>query len=932
MKALNVLIIALFSSQAVNAGDMVCYDHEITQKLTLWQQAKLSYYNLLSNDKKNHKELRDVTNDPNLTSCFSEIQYSVAGPEIDMKKAQQYLDKIESIQSFDDDAFVNYDEIFANLRQRGQLSFTQELIGKINTTKAYTQVAAMLIRADDFVNARFALAKADRRSPDLYKLTTKESSPSQIVKRFDFLVSQQIPLTMGSVNALHVLAKSVNSVAGIDVVWAHLVALGVNPNLLFHRDEFEKDTAVNILLDSLVRGRDSNSLDFSLSRQSALNILRAEAKAGRLRNYMNEYSNLFTFTRAAILDDPEFIKPFDTMRTPYLSADGNFNALAAASSNRNVVEYVLSQILRMPTEQQIRVFKDKPYASLSAAIQLEKPELLQKLIDMGIDPNTKTYMGSQFICGTIYNHDIKSTEKLLANGVDVNAVCDYGDINPWAQLNRYLTYSNGVSGDTYGAMAELLLKAGADPAKSTIKSPEVYSGEQFADQKMRDLLAAVRSGLSNKELLQKLTLINSLKYTASSIEQTLNVNGIEMTLNRQRMTEAQLDFAEKLRLSNGEPNVKQVAESLLRRHFDYDRSANDKMKFADVASIFDKASTRLNSGFEVKTALDELINSKGRTGVYNIDATNIMDIITQNRMQCYSGTYAFLVLLNTTPKTNWLNQNNRAVVIFRSGHVLPGFMTKSNIGWILTGYETTVEGNGLVNFGRATNLPKDLVVVDAKDFEIAEIFKDAFTSSDSVRSQMIERARRDFDLSAPDVNYAQSGYGYGGLNSTLFSFGVPDVPQGDLKRVQANVVAPHQMPKTMVVIPKPKKTVAKGNAGPGAMVYGENPFIYDQLAFQQLIKFLDDEIPELGFSQNDDQSFSFPELKVRNPSNFLDKRLYYDIKTHSLRVDRVTQNYKCPLQNLEKVGKEISLVGTFTPRIVLVFSETNVLIDSCIEK
>lgn len=113
---------------------------------------------------------------------------------------------------------------------------------------------------------------------------------------------------------------------------------------------------------------------------------------------------------------------------------------------------------------------------------------------------------------------------------------------------------------------------------------------------------------------------------------------------------------------------------------------------------------------------------------YYAHANTIIDIYKNNASQCYSGTALFEVLFRDSIGLAGFLSANR-VVIFESGHVLPGFVMKRGAGFRLYGIETTAAGRGLVDYGPTKDLNQPMRIVDANDFIVVELLK-AFLDKD----------------------------------------------------------------------------------------------------------------------------------------------------------------------------------------------------------
>ena len=195
--------------------------------------------------------------------------------------------------------------------------------------------------------------------------------------------------------------------------------------------------------------------------------------------------------------------------------------------------------------------------------------------------------------------------------------------------------------------------------------------------------------------------------------------------------------------------------------------------------------------------------------VYNMEMTNINDIFNVGKMQCYSGTYLNQVTLrNHVSHVNKFDNLN-PVVIYESGHVLPGFIKRDKQNdWELVGIETTVGGKGKKIYGKVKDLDRALRIVLAHDFALSEIFKGlvkteydlngkmtATSCMSKVDAEMVNRAASRFSIPIDRLEQnirvkegcGRAGVGgsatrSAGLNASSMGFGVANTPPGDITR------------------------------------------------------------------------------------------------------------------------------------------------------
>jgi len=211
--------------------------------------------------------------------------------------------------------------------------------------------------------------------------------------------------------------------------------------------------------------------------------------------------------------------------------------------------------------------------------------------------------------------------------------------------------------------------------------------------------------------------------------------------------------------------------------------------------------------------------------IYNKDHVSVFSSIFENRMQCYSGTILFDVLLRDFKGSKYYGMNQ--VFIFESGHVLPGYFVKESGEWNLYGVETTASGRAKKIYGPAKDLSQ-VRVVDAHVAMVLDALDVVITNPQAVMVNALVKTAELYDIPvgkiesellnpmipfSGDMNPSQvakntSEY----LNSSLFSFGSSSlVPSGDRT-------------------PRPEfdeKDVSKGALG-AAGLFGGGVFISEQ--------------------------------------------------------------------------------------------------------
>lgn len=243
---------------------------------------------------------------------------------------------------------------------------------------------------------------------------------------------------------------------------------------------------------------------------------------------------------------------------------------------------------------------------------------------------------------------------------------------------------------------------------------------------------------------------------------------------------------------------------------------------------------------ETKAAVEaKLLGAIGTPLIYNAQAISIFDALYQNRAQAYSGT----LLLTLAARENWGKPKIEAanlVVIYESGHVLPGYLQKVGEEWHLIGIETAVEGTGRVLYGEVNhamqNEDRMIRVVDAQLFALVELYKfDADDILDMANQALVQTAAK-YGIREPSLLVRERfkrQVDYGKLAWSPFSFGNPDVGQGD--RVRAKLMEsprkdlPRANPNLTIFHIAPAPAPTSGTIPQGEVQFLD-PYPYRELA------------------------------------------------------------------------------------------------------
>lgn len=187
-------------------------------------------------------------------------------------------------------------------------------------------------------------------------------------------------------------------------------------------------------------------------------------------------------------------------------------------------------------------------------------------------------------------------------------------------------------------------------------------------------------------------------------------------------------------------------------------------------------------------------------------------VYREGAAQCYSGTSLFEVLFRKTFGQGIFKELNR-VVIFEAGHILPGYAIRNENRWHLYGVETTVAGKAVTDFGYTNDIKEPIRVVDANDFVVTEIFK---RHLDSARAELMVKAilkstadQYEIEVEALEkmiqskvgsvvssskgigtAKLTKESWSSGKINSSPFSFGSADIPNGRQPRIKADQLQP----------------------------------------------------------------------------------------------------------------------------------------------
>jgi hypothetical protein len=192
----------------------------------------------------------------------------------------------------------------------------------------------------------------------------------------------------------------------------------------------------------------------------------------------------------------------------------------------------------------------------------------------------------------------------------------------------------------------------------------------------------------------------------------------------------------------------------------------------------------------IKVAYEERIEkAAGKSLLYNMDAISVGDVVSENRLQCYSGTTLYQLLARQALGAVEFKKRN-PVVIMEKGHVLPGYLTAESYRWKLTGIETTSAGPAEIEYGFVDSLTTDIRVVDAESYAVVEAYKVVLNNPVEAANHVLLQTAQRYGIPQVNVKRVEPSAmipkvaRLSNLNWSPFSFGTPKVSPGDKLRVR----------------------------------------------------------------------------------------------------------------------------------------------------
>ncbi len=320
-------------------------------------------------------------------------------------------------------------------------------------------------------------------------------------------------------------------------------------------------------------------------------------------------------------------------------------------------------------------------------------------------------------------------------------------------------------------------------------------------------------------LLLALLLLNScgsgLRTKPDASREPLSAGPLQFTVSGIGMlSDRQLSIYEKIQA--GEPVAfGEVTHALIERHHAYWQAKHEPKQIQsvnDYISEFQSFLSPLPADMgEAKVAIEN--NSAKRWPgrlIYNSQAVSYLNVLHFRRTQSYSGTYVMELALRETLGRDAFEALN-PVVIYESGHVLPGYVRYVTVGKEqvaeLVGIETTVAGQGRVLYGPIKDLgPKRMLrIVDANLWAIIELFKFKADNLVDLSNQALRLTSEKYGI--PNVPYLVASSFKIEIDTfkiqwSPLGFGNPDIGRNDRERSTFD-----QEPRAKLPIPNPNSTI-----------------------------------------------------------------------------------------------------------------------------
>lgn len=237
----------------------------------------------------------------------------------------------------------------------------------------------------------------------------------------------------------------------------------------------------------------------------------------------------------------------------------------------------------------------------------------------------------------------------------------------------------------------------------------------------------------------------------------------------------------------------ELTDALIELHRKHGQKEISSNELNGLLLKFRSGANKSNPSKVKESSEDAIFAHFKEDSAYSAAAASIADICTQNELQCYSGTVLNQVLARKLLGRDDFQKQN-SVIIYESGHVLPGYMEREEGDWRLYGIETTSLGPAQINYGLTKNLKRDIRIIDASDWILSEIFEDCMTKPKEFAEEVLARTSKQYHIPLavteaairskypPTPNMAEGALKGANLNASLFGFGDSRAPKGRVAR------------------------------------------------------------------------------------------------------------------------------------------------------
>lgn len=372
-------------------------------------------------------------------------------------------------------------------------------------------------------------------------------------------------------------------------------------------------------------------------------------------------------------------------------------------------------------------------------------------------------------------------------------------------------------------MLALSLLVGCNDSKNEISEDVVYKGfrldldESGLSQEQKDIAAKVNA----EQAIPFTEITNAFVIEHGNIYYQRIQNAGGLSLEGVSSSNGSVDLE-----SNNENPSKGFADAM----------------FAVMKLNFDMQKIDINADLNtIKVQSEAFLKEMqgGKDLVYNVEATSAYDLLTLNKMQCYSGTVYHTLQYRSGLRKQYVNKN--PVVIYTSGHVLPGYIANGE----LVGVETTAAGRAEIRYGVVAKLNSPMRVIDAEIFALSEIFKNHLKNQvdflDNALKQSAEKYQIPLDRLEALVAAAHTSGGTVSAkslmtNSDIMSFGNANVSRGDKQRdiIERQTNEQPLLPEDQPVFITEGPVVLNNQIYSDMVLFRENAFMKNANGFEEV--------------------------------------------------------------------------------------------------